>query len=198
MTSSFLNIGPAVPGIAPRSAPGQPAPARPEVDFSEQFDIPADLAGWLGAKTLAKVVMEVTHAVEEQRLQPVFSFSERRLLQPWTMLTLVTYSYATGLHGSEQIAHRLMHDESFHSMFSDGCWDANQIRRFRDRNRDLIQQCLEKVCLLAWTRKFGRDPLPLGATAPARIHPLFKIQMICDVRMRLHCAEQADLLAAAA
>ena len=176
----------------------RPVQSLPQADFTEQFNIPVDLADWLGKKTLAIAVTEVTHAVNERQLQPVFSFNERRLFQPWTLLSLVTYSYAVGIYGSDQIAHRLMHDETFHALFSHECWDADLIRRFRNQNRNLIQQCLEKVCLLAWARKFGRVQAQPGATAPVRIHSLFKIQMICDVRTRIHCAEQADLLAAAA
>ena len=201
MTTSLFDFGRTAAERAGGARGGLAGQASPAVNFMEQFNIPTDLSEWLGRKRLAGAVTEVTHSVNEQLLQPVFSLNNRRLFHPWALLSLVTYSYAVGIYGSEEIAHRLMHDETFHVLFSHECWDAGLIRRFRDLNRDLIQQCLEKVCLLAWAEKFGSTAPPPAAAAeearPLRAHPLFKIQMICDVRTRVHCAEQADLLAAA-
>ena len=107
MTTSLITLESPEPTAITLPRMSRPVTAAPLVDFTEQFNIPVNLADWMGQKTLATAVTEVTHAVNERQLQPVFSLNDRRLLHPWAMLTLITYSYAVGLYGSGEIAHRI-------------------------------------------------------------------------------------------
>jgi transposase len=132
--------------------------------------------------TLINVVTEVANAFPLVSLQRIFSAKTNRFFDPHRMLALITYHYATGIYSSEAISTRVANGTS-------GNWpdaevpDAHAIRRFRNRNRLPVRQCLEKSLIRFYET---------GA-ASGRPVPQFDRLMKTDAGIRMHQAEIADL-----
>jgi hypothetical protein len=58
------------------------------------------------------------------------------------ILTVLTWSYATGTYCSRQIAERILRDEIANGLFAGDPIDTRTLINFRRRNRDLLIQCL--------------------------------------------------------
>ena len=171
---------------------------RTEVDTRE-YCLAPDLSGWTHPKTLAGIVLNAVHTVDEATLYPVFSSDETKMLPPRTMLGLLVYCYSTGVYRSENIEHRIAMDEILQFLCAGSAPNSALIRRFRHLNRAAIEQCLEKVCLVVWKVKHGtwqRPSLDRSSHANSsyahRIDPLFQTQIICEVKERLNKAERLD------
>ena len=163
-----------------------------------QSYVAADLREWVSQDTLVRLALTVVQTIQPNRLDPAAPPHETRGLPPRMILTLLTYCYAVGIYSSHAIEERAELDDTIRYLCARQRPRADLVRRFRHRNREIIAQCLERVCLAAGRIKFGSAatwPNPVGprdsATA-AWMWPLLRLQIACEAKERLNQAEAAD------
>jgi transposase len=168
-------------------------------EATREYYLAPDLSAWLSKPTLARLVARVTQTVDEARLWTVEPAAGKTAPAPRQILMLLTYAYAVGIHRSCNIEQLIRQDATLRGYFAVNPPDHELIRRFRHKNRELIEECLEKVCLVAWKLRFGtwhcaRSARQSSRSVPTRcrIDPLFRLQILCEVRERLNKAQQLD------
>jgi hypothetical protein len=160
--------------------------------------IVADLGQWVAPETLVNLALSVAQNVDEARLRPCRAEGSAASLPGRMMLALVVCSYAKGIYRSQSIAEKAHEDPAIGYLCGSLPPDGPAIRRFRNRNREIIAQCLETVCLAVWMIRFGRwrSGLPAGgrrSTSPLRRwDPLTHIEMKCEAMERMQRAEVED------
>jgi hypothetical protein len=168
-----------------------------QIDFIEPPFLPADLSTWVAKETLVNLVLSLVPTVEEAKLQPVISSVDFRPLPPRMLLGLTIYGYAVGIYGSQHIAAQAGQDEIFSYLCAHRPPEGADIRRFRNRHRQVIAQCLGTVCLVVWKihrsqAESSRTPRPIRSPETAQVDPLTQTEIICEVMERLHRAEAED------
>jgi hypothetical protein len=66
------------------------------------------------------------------------------------LLTVLTYSYAIGLYGSEEIEDQLAHDAQLEYLSAKATLSACTLRQFRRYHRDLLQASLSALFQRVW------------------------------------------------
>ena len=118
---------------------------------------PDDLRQWLGTTELIKLVLEAVQKVDWS-FPPLRTLAEQsRDFRPQMLLTLLTYSYASGLYDSEEIEAAVYSDPTISYLAAKTFPDRRTLRRFRRRQRELVKQCLIHVLKEAWRRQFGPE-----------------------------------------
>ena len=107
--------------------------------------MPFDLTERVSKQDLARLIIRLARAEDPSGLHPAFSFEETRLYSPWMMLALVTYAFAVGIYGSEQIAGLAREEEELRRLCQDLFPNAEVVKCFRERNRLAIQDFLARV-----------------------------------------------------
>jgi len=79
------------------------------------------------------------------------------------MLCLLTYAYATGVLGSEEIVRHSAEDELLRSICGQHPLTAMAIKRFRRENRGLLKWALVQVFKRAFTTHFSVEHFALPA-----------------------------------
>ena len=69
------------------------------------------------------------------------------------MLTLLTYCYAAGIHGSDDIDRATRTDETVRYICARSAPGSAAIRGFRKMHRQLVEHCLASVLAEAWKLK---------------------------------------------
>jgi hypothetical protein len=119
---------------------GLATPDRTELVAGQQ--IGGNLSAWLEQKTLGRLVLNVTRAINESDLRPVAPAAAGLAFRPRTLLALVTYCYANAIYGSEDIEAAMREDATFRRMCGDEFPDWRKVRHFRRQNRAVIHHCL--------------------------------------------------------
>ena len=137
--------------------------------------VPSDfLTEWIRRGTLLSLIMDAAQTLEwpeaELKLAASSGYEFRRLV----MLTVVTYCYATGVHGSKDIALKISQDEFLRFLCAGTFPTCQDIRDFTHHNHDLIEQSLIRTCQLA--HELGPRT---GAVRPA-ISQWEKLEVIND------------------
>lgn len=139
---------------------------------------PADLAEGLGAVRLTHLALE---AVQEDgtsggefRVRPDRQGYRHRML-----LTLLSYAYARGIYGSEEIQDRVRTDGDLRYLCALEFPDTETLRYFRRREWTRLHQCLTRLLELAVKR---------GA-------PSLEWDFASEAAVRMECAAAADSLA---
>jgi hypothetical protein len=70
------------------------------------------------------------------------------------MLTLLTYSYASGIYGSEDIVRAIASDRIIRYICAHNYPTWEDLRLFRRHHRAQLETCLAQVYQRAWTAKF--------------------------------------------
>jgi hypothetical protein len=103
-------------------------------------DLPEDLRRVVGERRLIEFALEASLSVGEALPRP------EKLLegQPGsqTLLTLLTYCYAAGIYGSEEIEWACEHDSSARYICAKTWPDQDTLRCFRRANRPWVEACL--------------------------------------------------------
>ena len=103
-----------------------------------EFSAAADLSQEVGARELLAVVLEEVLAVGPGAWSSGEKLPEFR---PQMMLTLVTYAYSVGIYGSRDLEDAMDTDPTIRYICARSFPDWVSIRRFRRRNRDLVELC---------------------------------------------------------
>ena len=152
--------------------------------------IPADLRRWLGRRGLVALALEAVQTVD-WRVYPVTDDSQE--IRPQMMLTLLSYCYAAGICGSQDIEWAVQSDKTVRYICAGKEPDWLTIRRFRRRNAELLRQCLAYILKHACVLRAGRG-LPSEPTidcSESNLDP----QIACSVRNRIDSAIFLDAVA---
>src|SRR5262245_35382171 len=115
-------------------------PIQPKIS-PELPSMPADLSLWLDKKSLVSLVLDAVLSVDDSTLRPVAAATAGIAFRPKTMLALLTYCYAVGIYGSENIEDVMYQDAIFRDFCGNEIPDWKSLKRFRRHNRDAIQKC---------------------------------------------------------
>jgi hypothetical protein len=104
--------------------------------------LPADLRQHVGERALVELALDAAQTVGDRFPRP-FEAAGRHSAQ--MLLTLLTYCYAAGVYGSEDIEYDCRHDATTRYLCANGLPDQDSIRSFRRANRPRIEDCLARV-----------------------------------------------------
>ena len=152
--------------------------------------LPADLRRWLGRRGLVGLALEAVQTVD-WRVYPVTEDSQE--IRPQMMLTLLSYCYAAGMCGSQDIEWAAQSDKTVRYICAGKEPDWLTIRRFRRRNVELLRQCLAYILKHAWVLRDARgsssEPI-IDCSEPNLDH-----QIACSVQNRIDGAIFLDAVA---
>ena len=112
--------------------------------------LPNDLREWIDEYTLARLVLA---AVQDGTvpIAPTAEVAGRNAdCQPYVLLSLLTYCYATGIFSSTDIELSFTQDKMVRHLCANTYPEAHQNRSFRRDNRRSIQKSLTEVLYRAW------------------------------------------------
>lgn len=135
----------------------------PAVSAGNEGLLPEDLSGYIGKKTLVKLILE---AVEERSARSAewagCGIGDAEL-RPAMMLTLLTYCYASGIYGCADIQLGTQHDPMIRYLCAGSCPDIGALRSFRRYHRETLAACLAATLRHVWQLRFcGEDAEPIG------------------------------------
>ncbi|MBN8248013.1 MAG: transposase [Verrucomicrobia bacterium] len=112
--------------------------------------LPADLAEVLGAVRLTHLALDAVQAAGELPVE--FQARAGRAACSYPMLlTLLSYAYARGVHGSDEIEGRLRTDADFRYLGAREFPEAETLRHFRRREWPRLNRTLSRLLKLAAT-----------------------------------------------
>lgn len=137
--------------IVPMTAPPLDTGA---FELREEFTsgaFPADLADWIAPAKIQALAQRLAQR-KSNRVVPVFSFSDRRMTNPWRLLALWLYCAARGICTPGEVHRFATHDAHARELCAAGGPSAELIGRFRDQNVAMLTNRLEELlatsCLL--------------------------------------------------
>jgi hypothetical protein len=122
--------------------------------------IPSDLRLWLGDKALRQLArQETAWRVETSGVSWYDCPLAPSRTSPASILTLLSYCYAIGIYGSQEIMRQLASHRALAELVYDDSLDVPQLRLVRRRGRQLLHEIL--ICLLreAWSSRYLGWPL---------------------------------------
>ena len=160
----------------------------------------------LDNKALAALVLEAVRMVDDGELNPPVSPNSTPACQPRAMLTLLTYCYAIGVYGSQDVEEMMYADASFRAMFGMEYPDWRQLRSFRRWNSDILRRTLEETFKGIWRlqgpdaadadRADNRNGEDLRRQAGVSLPKTFDLESLSDeVQSRLERAMFIDHMA---
>jgi hypothetical protein len=113
------------------------------------LELPADLRELIDDSTLVRLIFETLHVVEQEQSE---THPDHRLPigQPRVLLTVLTYSYAAGLYGSQEIERQVLRDSQLLYLAAKASPSANELRQFRRLHRFWLQRSLSRLLKSAW------------------------------------------------
>ena len=122
--------------------------------------LPDDLSLYIGKKTLVLWILDI---LDDLNLRRPGAANEINFSRPAVMITLLTYCYATGLYGSEEVQLASQHDSMIRYLCARSYPDPSEIRTFRRYNRERIAEGLAGVLRRVWEIRFwAEDAVPIG------------------------------------
>ncbi len=110
-------------------------------------ELPMDLRQWVDECRLIMLALEAAQRVFSRTA--AVGMPAGAGLNPQMMLTLLAYSYAAGMHASEDIEWASKNDPATRYICAKSFPDCQAIRRFRRANRQMIEHCLVHVFTVA-------------------------------------------------
>ena len=164
--------------------------------------MPESLSRWVEEKRLANLILETVRRIGENGLNPVAPASAGVAYRPHTLLAVVTYCYAVGIYGSQDIETLMREDHAFRSLCGQEYPDWRTIRRFRRHNREAIYRSLAATFREAWSLQArGREQTPAAPnpsatwTATSRIPAPSQEQIYDEAEERIERAMFIDSMA---
>ena len=144
-----------------------------------------------GTAATAAAVSCVAGAMTGTGFNPVADASQE--FRPQMMLTLLSYCYAAGICGSQDIEWAAQSDKTVRYICAGKEPDWLTIRRFRRRNAELLRQCLAYILKHAWASRAncGSSSEPIIDWSESN----FDHQIDCSVRNRIDAAIFLDAVA---
>lgn len=168
-------------------------------DATQEYYLVPDLSIWMPKPVLFHLTWDVARSID---LGPIPYFGgegQEDLYTTRKMVQLLAYCYATGVYASENIERQLHDDPWMSGLLTFPFPDHDRLRRFRNHHRELVEQCLEKICFRVWKLRHSSDlwnqndlRLNEACSRSMQLDPLFQLQIICEVRERISKADQLD------
>src|SRR6185436_17910502 len=96
----------------------------------------------VGERVLIALALEAVQTLEDQLPRPPELAGG---CSPQMLLTLLTYCYAAGFYGSEDIEWACSNDAAAHYLCGNTAPDEEALRNFRRANRPWIEACLTSL-----------------------------------------------------
>ena len=167
----------------------------------EGFILPGDLSGYIGKKTLVKLILEAIEGLTARTSGCGADGAGNPELQPAMMLTLLTYCYATGIYASSDIEFGLQHDQMIRYLCAKNHVSSAVLLEFRRYSRDRIKECLATVLQRVWELRFRdedagpmRDAPYAGFSFGRRLNKRIP-DFMAQAEQRIVRAVQADSMA---
>lgn len=144
----------------------------------------------LNKKALVKLALEAVQTLDWS--SPDLIDKGTRGYQPRMMMTLLTYCYAVGRYGSQDIEQATRTDPTVRYICAREYPDERAIRHFRRYNRPLIQHCLAFVLQQLWDWKRDAGELDYDGADGREIKP--NRHIAAEVNNRLEIASFTDLM----
>jgi hypothetical protein len=106
-------------------------------------DLREDLRQSVGESALVTLALDTAQTVATQRAW--LSGPAEAQPSPQTLLALLTYCYAAGIYGSQEVEWTCHNDPVVRSICTNTLPDWPAIWRFRNANRPWIEECLVRV-----------------------------------------------------
>jgi len=129
------------------NGPNQKSRAEPEttiLHLGKVVDDSAPVDATAGESVTAFISKAAAETIQESS-KPVVVPKNAGPLPPKSMLGAVSYCYAKGVYGSEDIERKMQQDTEFRASCGHEVPRPEDIRRFRRLNREAIQVTLEKA-----------------------------------------------------
>lgn len=146
--------------------------------------LPDDLRAWLSPRALLQLAQSAAQENSGDNLRPVFAFSSRRFHHPGRMLTLVLYAYGSGVWDTRDLAALAAQDPYLLELCRGEAPSGDMLRRFRNQNRAVVMQSLEKMIRLVWCHRRGQRS--------SAVPPLLIVEILSDARSRLQRSIRCD------
>jgi hypothetical protein len=140
-------------------------PAAQRHPGAEWPQFPDDLSCWTGTSMLVHLVTQQAGPAESLLPARPFHIPGRGRFDHRSLVSLLTYCYATGLYDSEEIQFRLGSDSSLRFFCGRAIPDSITLGQFRRRYQSILAETLGQVLRAAWERQAG------GAVAGISGHP---------------------------
>jgi transposase-like protein DUF772 len=129
-----------------------------------RLTLPLDLGAWIDKAILREWIEEEIGTLNWSNPELVAYLAANPAYKPRRMLGMLTYAYATGLFGSEEIVRNCYEDEHLRSFCQQESPTAISIKRFRRENRGLLKWCLQQLFKRAFRNRFGLEDrfIPAG------------------------------------
>jgi hypothetical protein len=144
------------------------------------------------------VVLEAVRRIDGHVLRPVASVHAGIAFRTRMLLAMVTYCYAAGIYGSQDIEVVMREDATFRFLCGNEFPGWKAIRRFRSYNRDAIQRCLEETLRGATqlpNRREAAAPPGQKSTHPDRQEGWIQEQFALEAEERIERAMWIDSMA---
>jgi len=109
------------------------------------------LGKWVVATAVAALVWDAVKRLAPKDLRPVAPPYAGLAFQPVNLLAILTYSYAVGVYGSQDIERMMREDAHFRKLCRNEFPNWRLLQRFRRHNNAAIRRCLAETFRLAWS-----------------------------------------------
>lgn len=117
--------------------------------------IPEDLREWIEESRLADCVLEAIWGSASPNWQSESALPDSMDASCHATLALISFCYATGLYGSQEIQDRVYLSEALQKLVDVQAPDEAVIRHFRRSHRPVIARILTRVFRMGWDRRFS-------------------------------------------
>ena len=124
---------------------------------TDRIGWPWDLREWVSQDRLFNWIEYEIGLLDWQNPKLVAYLRAHPDYRPRVLLTLLTYGYATGVYGAEDIAEQCYADATFRRLCEQHPPSASSIIAFRRENRGLLRWCLTQVLRRALKEKYALD-----------------------------------------
>jgi len=125
--------------------------------------IPVDLTEWVDGCQLMEWVEEEVRGLDWENPEVQRVLQQHPEFRPKVLLNLLTYAYATGVFGKDEIVRRC-YSETVYRLLSEGqAPDPHELNQFRREHRGLLRGLLYQILVRALRHKHVGDAwLPPG------------------------------------
>jgi len=135
-----------------------------KLEQGEELALPWDLTEWVKTERLLQCITEEVETLDWGNPRLIAIQRDYPEFRPKMLLTLLTYAYATGVYGSQEITDGCYENETLRSISGGDPPSAQAIMAFRRENRSFLRWSLSQVFKRALRVKFdlGDSLLPPG------------------------------------
>jgi hypothetical protein len=166
------------------------------------LSLPLDMSACFDRTFLVTLVLESAQSVEWPSYTTNFGLGDGKFYRPQMLLTLLTYCYATGHFGSQEVEAGIERNLTLRYLSANCRPDWNVLRRFRRLNRERIEQCLTSTLAHAWESqaadpdfKDHTDPGYLSCSLSRWTSRMVTPDFREEARQRVQLAIQSDSMA---